>query len=180
MIFCVRALLLLRVCCAALILTQGTMMLSAPETENRNGTSPNLSASKRPARLHPYLLPLVHALLRACSAAPACMLRCSRARLGHEGAPYPCVLTMQIPCTLGFIPPVLCCSCMLFWSWGTHHMHRGTQFMHGSTRMYAALLPRAFVGHEGALCLFVLAMDAANLSFSPVLGTSPSSSPSLP
>jgi len=35
------------------------------------------------------LLPCVHARLRACSAARACLLRCSRVRPGHEGALCP-------------------------------------------------------------------------------------------
>jgi len=38
------------------------------------------------------------------------MLRCSRVRPRHEGALCPCVLTMQIPCTLGRMPPMLCYS----------------------------------------------------------------------
>ena len=37
----------------------------------------------------PSLLPCVHALLRACSTAPACMLRCSRLHPGHEDALCP-------------------------------------------------------------------------------------------
>ena len=43
-----------------------------------------------------------------------------------------------------------------FLAWEHPSYARGHPSMHGGTRVYAALLPRAFPGHEGALGPFVL------------------------
>jgi len=54
------------------------------------GSSPRASLSdQHPPGCIPSLLPCVHALLRAGSAAPACVLRCSRLHPGHEDALCP-------------------------------------------------------------------------------------------
>ena len=75
-----------------------------------------------------FLLPCVHVLLRACSAAPACLLRCFPRAPGARRCSLPssCVMAMKLPCTLGCMPPpVLCCSHISL-PGGTHHMHGGT------------------------------------------------------
>ena len=91
--------------------------------------NPKIHRNTRPSRLHPVSAAVcVHVLLRACAAAPACLLRCFPRAHGARRCSLPsaCVMTMQLPCTLGCMPPpVLYCSCMSL-PGGTHHMHGGT------------------------------------------------------
>ena len=67
------------------------------------------------ARLFPLPLPGLHALLRAFSAAPVCVLRCSRVRRGTKVLSAPFELRYSSRARSDAFPPLLCCSraCML-------------------------------------------------------------------